>query len=175
MTEGDYFECLVRQNNAGSLNLEADPKTWFALVAIEFAACRGALVRLTADEAVAASTDVAIPWDAAVYDTDTFWSAGNPTRLTVPTGVSKVRLKGNIDWTFGGAGHRHVWIHKNGALFFGAAKESDEGDAGVQSIGSAVVDVTPGDYFELLARQTSASPKNVAADELTWFAIEVVE
>ena len=51
----------------------------------------------------------------------------------------------------------------------------DEGDAGVQSIGSAVVDVTPGDYFELIARQTSASTKNVAADELTWFTIEVVE
>jgi len=46
---------------------------------------------------------------------------------------------------------------------------------GVQSIGSAVVDVTPGDYFELIARQTSGSTKNVAADELTWFAIEVVE
>ena len=49
------------------------------------------------------------------------------------------------------------------------------GDAGVQSIGSAVVDVSPGDYFELVARQTSGSAKNVAADELTWFAIEVVE
>jgi hypothetical protein len=40
--------------------------------------------------------------DAGVYDIDAFWSAGNPTRLTVPTGVSGVRLKGNIDWTFGG-------------------------------------------------------------------------
>ena len=48
-------------------------------------------------------------------------------------------------------------------------------DAGVQSIGSAVIDVSPGDYFELLARQSSASTKNVAADDLTWFAIEVVE
>jgi hypothetical protein len=65
-------------------------------------------------------------------------------------------------------------VHKNSALFFGTAKESDQGDAGVQSIGSAVVDVTPGDYFELVARQTSPSTKNVAADELTWFAIEVV-
>jgi hypothetical protein len=52
---------------------------------------------------------VAIPWDATVYDTDAFWSAGNPARLTVPAGISKVRLKGNIDWTFGGTGHRHVW------------------------------------------------------------------
>ena len=66
-------------------------------------------------------------------------------------------------------------MHKNGALFFGAAKKSDQGDSGVQGIGSAVVEVTPGDYFELIARQTSASTKNVAADELTWFAIEVVE
>jgi hypothetical protein len=41
----------------------------------------------------------------------------------------------------------------------------------VQGIGSAVVDVTPGDYFELIARQTSDLAKNVAADELTWFAM----
>jgi hypothetical protein len=45
----------------------------------------------------------------------------------------------------------------------------------VQSISITVVDVTPGDYFELIARQTSGSTKNVAVNELTWFAIEVVE
>jgi hypothetical protein len=38
-----------------------------------------------------------------------------------------------------------------------------------------VVEVTPSDHFELIARQTSGSTKNVAADELTWFAVEVVE
>ena len=32
-----------------------------------------------------------------------------------------------------------------------------------------------GDYFEVSDRQTSSSTKNVAADELSWFAIEVVE
>jgi hypothetical protein len=142
---------------------------------IEFEAFRGAMVRLTATEPVAESTDVAIPRDATVYDTDTFWSAGNPTRLTVPAGVSKVRVKGNTNWTFGGSGYRHIWVHKNGALFFGTAKESDQGDAGVQSIGRGVVNVTPGDYLEFIARQTSGATKNVAADELTWFAIEVVE
>jgi hypothetical protein len=161
--------------SSGSLDVEADPQTWFAVVALEFAAFRGAMVKLTADKPVADSTDVAIPWDATVYDTDTFWSAGTPTRLTVPAGVSRVRLKGNIDWAFGGSGYRHVWIDENGGLFFGMGRESDEGDAGVQSIGSAVVDVAPGDYFELIGHQTSGSTKRVAADELTWFAIEVVE
>jgi hypothetical protein len=33
-------------------------------------------------------------------------------------------------------------------------------------------DLTPGDYFEIIVRQTSGSTKNVAADELTWFAVE---
>jgi hypothetical protein len=46
---------------------------------------------------------------------------------------------------------------------------------GVQSIGTAVVDLRPGDYLELIARQTSGAPKTVAADELTWFALEVVD
>jgi hypothetical protein len=66
-------------------------------------------------------------------------------------------------------------MHQNGAPFFGVARESDEGDAGVQGIGSGVVEVMPGDYFELIARQTSGATKDVAANELTWFAIEVVE
>jgi hypothetical protein len=38
-----------------------------------------------------------------------------------------------------------------------------------------VIDVMPGDYIGLIARQTSGATKHVAADELTWFAIEVVE
>jgi hypothetical protein len=45
----------------------------------------------------------------------------------------------------------------------------------VQGIGSAVVEVRPADYFELIAGQTSGSVKNVAADELTWFALAGVE
>jgi hypothetical protein len=45
----------------------------------------------------------------------------------------------------------------------------------VQSIGSVVMGISAGDYFELIARQTSGATKDVAADELTWFTIEVVE
>jgi hypothetical protein len=44
----------------------------------------------------------------------------------------------------------------------------------LQSIGTAFVEVLPGDYFEFIVRQTSGSTKKVAADELTWFALEVV-
>jgi hypothetical protein len=50
-----------------------------------------------------------------------------------------------------------------------------EREAGVQSTGTGVFNVMPGDYFELIPRHTSGSTENVAAGELTWFAIEVVE
>jgi hypothetical protein len=88
----------------------AGPSQWRG---IKFAGFRDTTLTITGYEAVADSTDVVVPWNAVVYDTDAFWSAGNPTRLTVPAGVSKVRLKGNIDWTFGGSGYRHTWMHKN--------------------------------------------------------------
>jgi hypothetical protein len=45
--------------------------------------------------------------------------------------------------------------------------EERRGHAGVQSIGSGVVDAAPGDHFELIAHQTSGATKNLAADELT--------
>lgn len=45
----------------------------------------------------------------------------------------------------------------------------------MQSIGTGVVNIAPGDCFELIARQTSGSTKNVVDDELTWFALEMVE
>lgn len=127
------------------------------------------MVKLTADEPVADSTDVGDPLGRHCRRNR------KPMRLTVPASLAKVRLEGNIDWSFGGTGYRHVWIHQNDGLFFGAAKKSDEGEAGVQGIGSAVVGVIAGDHFDLIARQTSGSTKNLAADEPTWFAIEVVQ
>jgi hypothetical protein len=54
-----------------------------------------------------------------------------------------------------------------------AARRPDSNDgeshAGVQSIGSAVLDSTLGDHPELIAHQT------LAANELTWFASKLVE
>ena len=44
----------------------------------------------------------------------------------------------------------------------------------MQSIGTGVVNIAPGDCFELIARQTSGSTKNVVDDEFTWFALEPI-
>jgi hypothetical protein len=76
VADGDYFECQLWHNASGSLDVEADPKTWFAIMAIEFAAFRGAMLKLTADEPIPDSTDTAVPWDAPEFETEGFWDSG---------------------------------------------------------------------------------------------------
>ena len=71
-----------------------------------------------------------------------------------------------------GAGPRSIEVtnaHRAaGGLFFGMGRESDQGDAGVQGIGSAVVDVRPATTSSSSPARPPHSTKNVAADELTY-------
>ncbi len=133
---------------------------------------KGALVR-RATTLTITTTATALAFTDATYDTDGFWSGAAPTRLTVPAGVAKVRLWGRISWT-GGAANHGARIFRNGTSFVGQADfiaASGYTNADV-SLVSAVVPVTPGDYFEILAF-TSANRTSVANG--LQFAIEVVE
>lgn len=138
---------------------------------------RGALLRRTANYTVSTTgAYVAIPWQSAVYDTDAFWSAGQPTRLTVPTGVTKVRLTANIEWQTSPTSQL-VEIRKNGVSVVGGGSFIVRGDSGysnqMRNIASAVLPVAAGDWFDL-AVYIGASGE-LRSLERTWFAIEVVE
>jgi hypothetical protein len=114
---------------------------------------------------------VAIPWDAIVYGTNAFWSAGSrrPSRSRLASRKSASRATHRLDL-------RRLGLSPPlGGLFFGAAKESVLGRQRRAEHRQRRVNVTPGDYFELIARQISGGTKNVAADEFTWFAIKVLE
>ena len=138
---------------------------------------RGALLRLTADKSIPSGTPTVINWDSPVYDTSNFWSAGNPSRLTVPIGVSKVRLTTHISWQSNNNGERAVFICHNGyPLWFGGAADTRAPlrTESVISISTAVVEVAAGDYFGVRVVQSSG----VALDVLragTSFSIEVIE
>src|SRR5688500_15940146 len=58
-------------------------------------AWQGATLRRTSNLA-GLTTGAAIAWSSAIRDTDSFWSAGAPTRITIPPGVAKVRLSGSL-------------------------------------------------------------------------------
>lgn len=138
---------------------------------------RGALVRRTTNFSVSTTgAYVPISWQSAVYDSDTFWDAGQATRLTVPAGVTKVRLTGNIEWQTSPTSQL-VEIRKNGGAVVGGGSFIVRGDSGysnqMRNIASAVLPVVAGDWFEL-AVFVSASGE-LRSLERTWFAIEVVE
>jgi hypothetical protein len=73
--------------------------------------------------------------------------------------VSSARANASASRTIGGHGYRDICVHQNGALLFDRSGRQQR-----SSISARVVHVAPGDHFELIARQTSGSTKNVVAD-----------
>jgi hypothetical protein len=146
---------------------------------------RGALVRLTAD-----ATSLSFPWLAAwqtaVYDTDAFWSSGVPTRLTVPAGVTRVRLHGSVRLPDAASvGAINLQFLRNGAAPSAAFPGTAMWAVRVGGTGftdnaafllSPVLAVSPGDFLELRVNRTGlGTPTTVLADAATFFAMEVIE
>lgn len=139
---------------------------------------RGAQVKLSADLTLTTATGTTVSWASAVADTDSFWSAGAPTRLTVPAGVSRVRVAANVRWAAHATGLRSALIRKNGAVFDGAPSSYISTGTSLEhqvNLVSPAVAVADGDYFELLVQQNSGGNLAVTSEGRTWFAIEVVE
>lgn len=138
------------------------------------AAFSGALVHHSATQTVN-STFSALTWDTEDYDTDSWHDTGtNPERLTVPSGVSYVRICMNMMDTSSVTGQWIAALYMNGSdTFPGACRNEIEtagGDA--VSVTSPVIAVTPGDYFEMFSFATSS--RTTDADARTSFSIEKV-
>ena len=139
---------------------------------------KGAVVEITATETIPNSSTTPIPWDAAILDTNVFWAVGNPTRLTVPAGVSRVRLSAKFSWN-SGAPATTEWFSTHRKS--GGADISDESTrinvvTGTQLRGfvvSQIIPVTPGDYFTLDVFQSAGATRDLNANANS-FAIEVL-
>ncbi len=140
---------------------------------------RGAAARLTADESIANNTTTAVPWDSTIEDVGGFWSALNPTRLTVPAGVTRIRVTGNVNWDVNGTGKRIAWIDKNGGPFAGrpAVEQQAVSSAGSttrQNLTSRPIAVIAGDYFELKVFQNAGASRLVLSGNDSWLSIEAL-
>ena len=138
---------------------------------------RGALLRRSINFSVATTgVYVAVPWQSAEYDSDAFWDAGQPSRLTVPAGVTKVRIVSNIEWQTSPTSQL-VEVRKNGNSVLGGGSFIVRGDSGysnqMRNLASAVLPVSAGDWFELAVYVGTVG--ELRGLERTWFAIEVVE
>ena len=139
----------------------------------------GALVTMTSNQSIANNSNTAIAWDNEAYDTDGFHdNAVNNSRLTVPGGVTKVIVSGQIRWDSSAAGTREILLEKNGSgTYAGRPFEHMEAQTNrtMQSFVSPVLAVTGGDYFELIVWQDSGGARDVESHAATWFSLQVIE
>jgi len=146
-------------------------------------AFKGALVRKNyptpGNQFVAHNTVAMVTWGLVDYDTDGFFNSSNPTRLTIPAGVSKVRLIAQNIWQRGNStGMRQNVIKKNGAFFPGdpCVNVPANSDTTTDLVAiSPVLEVQEGDYFENEVYQSDGAALPLLASTGTFFSIEVVE
>ena len=141
---------------------------------------RGALVKPDADiTTVNASAGYEIVHDAEDYDTDSIHSNSvNNTRLTVPSGVTKVRLSANVHIDALSASKYAIHLITKGGSgdYTGVAQIATKTTLGEErsNISTAILTVTSGDYFEQkITVETDTSVTVTAAR--TWFAMEIIE
>jgi hypothetical protein len=138
---------------------------------------RGALVYTSSPTTISGSGRT-VSFNSETYDTDGIHdNTTNNTRLTVPSGVTKVRLSGAISTTglALGASFR-TKILKNAVGFReggGFNFVTEVSSAGEGRVDTGVISVSSGDYFELHGQTTSGSFNT--DNNYTWFAMEIVE
>jgi hypothetical protein len=147
----------------------------------------GALVKKGSDQTTANFTAAftALTWDTETFDVGGWHDTGsNTSRLTVPSGVTHVKLTGavGISAITGATSSIYLAVFKNGDTnvatrlinmpLVGPLVMSG-GDYQL-SLASGPLAVTPGDYFELVILITSDTSVTVTAAQ-SFFAIEAVE
>lgn len=144
-------------------------------------AFRGALVYDSTDQTLTTGTQTALDFDTEAYDSDGIHEGvTNPERLTVPSGVSYVRLRGQIRYESDtDTNLRYAFIQKNGAgNYNGRAidwRSNINGSVMIIDVETPVIAVSLGDYFTLEGRQNSGGDLDVQMGVDTWFAMEILE
>ena len=150
---------------------------------------RGALLTTSTGIDFPNGATITVPWNTEAYDTDGFHSEAVSQRLTIPVGINKVQVSTAIRWEDSSASDADGTARTIGLIHFdstdtlvaryslvtGPAIGSTLGsERTAQSAISPVVDVNPGDYFVVIARQQSGA--TLALETIApynFFALEV--
>lgn len=169
----DYLETHGAYSSGSASNGDST-FTWVSVEKLD-AATKYAIAYHNTTQSFTASVDTALAFNSEIADTDGFHdTVTNNSRLTVPSGVTLVRLTANAS---GVVGRLNLYITKGGASARGLPACSTESSGNdYLNLTSAPVVVTTSDYFQLIANATGASPTVPVStsDNDTFFSIESV-
>lgn len=102
-------------------------------------------IQLSTNQDIGVSTWTPISWQQEIMDEASAWSSGDPTKIIVPAGYSKICLKSYVAWVNNNTGTRSIAIVKNGTTIDTniqlAAAESG------MHLDSGWINCLEGDYF----------------------------
>ena len=143
---------------------------------------KGCLVTFSSDFTLATSTNDELTFNTEAYDTDSIHdNATNNTRLTVPTGITRIKLKAFVEWEANSntSGTRITQILRNGTtIWTGTVIEHENNPPSLKAVYhnliTPVITVIATDYFEIRIWQDSGVNFTINSTT-TWFAMEIIE
>lgn len=180
--ENNPFPTLTA--NAGkvlTVNDNNDGIEWTnPLTSPAFTGFSGCMVTLTEQSNVNyAGPGTPIPFDIEIYDYGGWHDdVTDNTRMTVPAGVTRVRLTANVRLSNITSGEVYsLFFSKNGSFAngaYGQANNNVNSTAVRLQLISPILEVEPGDYFTVSLQVTADTTVNIN-NAGTWFAIEKVQ
>jgi len=149
---------------------------------------RRAVAALLSNQSIAHSTVTHVAWDTEVLDIGGWYTTSSGNVMTVPPGVSLVRIQAQVRWAALVQPARMQFIlQKNGQNVTGALPtaqtsiEFQSGDTGnnalpIQLVSTYPIPCTSGDQFNFTVVQTNgtSSTRDISGAASNWFAIEEV-
>lgn len=137
------------------------------------------LVKKTSDQTINDLTNTSLIWQTIEYDPENWFASVGDAFLTVPTGVTKVRLSANVTWEPGAGTFRLVNFLQDGAAFVGATTNADQPTGATlldaRAIISPDVECSAGDEFSVNVFQITGGTLDVIVTNNTFFGIEATE
>lgn len=132
----------------------------------------GAILRLAANQSIAANVETAPNWGLPELDTFGFWNAGSPTLLTIPAGVEIVNCFAGGSLVSSTTQRFFGTFRVNGTPLRGYLNVTATGSQGVD-LSTGPLIVSEGDTIE--AKFRSAINDALIGDGRTFFSLQVLQ